>query len=110
MAFPVRRAVAGSVVWGVLAVGCSTVLRPLDRESTATRLPQITDGMPRESLFVSEACTSSLKYADRAGRILVYGLDFPDQQPVCDATGKYELVLIIDGEDRLSRHRLLRVR
>jgi len=88
----------------VLTAGCGTTLKAVEPAKAAKLLN------PHHVQLVHEACEGSLRYADQARRILVYRLDFDDRRAVCDARGPYELVLILDHDDRVERYRLLRVR
>jgi hypothetical protein len=81
---------------------CGTTLQPVNPEETTQLLPA------RHVQLIREACTTS--YEDRSRRLLVYRIDFSDQSAVCDINGPYELVLILDRDDRVERHRLLRVK
>ncbi len=90
----------------LLATSCGTTLRPLSPEKTAKLLS------PRHALDIREACSTSLKYEDQTGRILVYRLNFEHARAVCAASGpyEYELVVVLGPDDHVERYRLLRVR
>jgi hypothetical protein len=101
---PRRYAVAlllGSVV-GLTA--CGTPLHPVDDGKTAKLLS------PQQVLLLRDTCSQELKYADQARHILVYRVDFDHQRPMCALYGPYELVVILDRDERVQRYRLLRVR
>ncbi len=88
----------------LLATGCGTTLRPLSPEKTAKLLS------PRQALFVWESCSRSLEYEEQTQRLFVYRVDFDHERVVCNPTGPYELVLVIDNDRRIERYRLLRVK
>lgn len=106
---PLRRWLDSWTGLGAFVVGCllglaacGPTLQPVNPEKTTKLLPA------RHVQYIREACTTS--YEDRPRRILVYRVDFGDQRALSDTNGPYELVLILDRDDRVERYRLLRVK